>query len=126
MLSISRSVVQSLKPFGPLMFVENIDGPVAHADAFLHEGQHQAILVIAAIEERADMATAIHRRPPDLRFCFARHVLPSGTPGVARGAVALFVLFCRAEVPCRLETVQTTVTLLSILNRYNRTPLSFG
>jgi hypothetical protein len=32
-------------------------------------------------------------------------------PAFARGAVALFVLFCRAEVPFRLETVQTAVTL---------------
>jgi hypothetical protein len=101
-----------LKPFGPLMLVENIDGPVAHADAFLHEGQHHAILVIAAIEERADMATAIHRRPRQicvsaLHDMFCHRALPA----FARGAVALFVLFCRAEVPFRLETVQTTVTL---------------
>jgi hypothetical protein len=110
---IQTGVVQAPKTLGPLMLVENVDSPVAPIDAFLHEGQHHAVFVVAIIEEGADMATAVHRRPrqicvPAVLDIFCHRELPA----FASRAVALFVLCCRAAVPFRLETAQTTVALL--------------
>jgi hypothetical protein len=68
---------------------------------------------MAVIEERADMAAATDRRPRQICVSAVLDVFcHRELPAFARRAVAPFVLFCRAEVPSRLETAQTTAALL--------------